>query len=1049
MAETPSAPHLLSTVAPTENDAAQEVPLQSGTRYGRFALQRFHARGGLGEVYVAVDAELGREVALKRMQGRIVHDAGAKRRFLNEAEITANLEHPGIVPIYGLVQDEQGQTCYAMRFIAGESLADAIKKWHGTAPDYAALSFRQLLQRFISVCQTMAYAHSKEIIHRDLKPANVMLGPYGETLVVDWGLAKRGGSDQQSTISEEAEPLPATVDYQPSDTEDQVVTQAGQVLGTAGYMSPEQAAGRVDVIGQASDIYSLGATLYELLTGQRPVRKQDIRVMLQQTQAGDYPAPRHVQPAVPQALEAICLKALALKPEQRYASATALAADLEHWLADEPVRAHAEPWTTKARRWMRRHRTLVTSGVVALLGVVGLLGVSLFFVDQQRRQSNESRQQLAQEKEDTERQRREAVAARDRGSRIIDDMFNDETIDGLKRQKDLTADQKQFLTNMLRYYQEFVREEPQDEQGRARLARAYFRMGSGCSMLGRPEEGVPAFQRALALLEKLAADFPTVPKYRLGLAKTLNHLGILLTDLGQRPAAETAYRRAVELYAKLAADFPTVPEYSKELADSHNNLALLLAGQGQHAAAEAAHRRALAIQDKLVTDYPTVSTYRQDLAISHVNLGRLLAELGQWPAAETAYRRALDLLEKLAADNPTVSAYRRELAGSHVNLGTLLSSRGQHRAAETAYRRAVDLYELLATDFPTVPEYRRGLATSHSNLGALLDDQGKRPAAEASYRRSVDLYEKLAADFPTVPEYRQELAGSHLNLGVLLRSMGQWPAAETAYRRALDLYEKLAADFPIVPQYRRDLAASHLNLGTLLDNQGQRPAAEAAYRQALDILEKLATDFPTVSQYRQDLAGSYVNYGTALRDQGQAEASLAWFAKAIALVEPLVRQEPRLVTERLFLRNAHWGQAEALDRLGRHADALKDWDRALALNAVAAHTFLLRLARARSLARAGQHARAVAEANVLAEAKGVTGKPLYDLACVCALASAAVQDDATLRDQYAARAVALLRQAIAKGYKNIEQLKKDEDLKALRPREDFQKLLQEVEKAKP
>src|SRR5262249_53214413 len=187
--------------------------------------------------------------------------------------------------------------------------------------------------------------------------------------------------------------------------------------------------------------------------------------------------------------------------------------------------------------------------------------------------------------------------------------------------------------------------------------------------------------------------------------------------------------------------------------------------------------------------------------------------------------------------------------------------------------------------------------------------------------------------------------------------------------------------------------------------------------------------------------GSSVNFGHLLQEQGQAEASLAWFARAIALLEPLVQQEPRPVTERLFLRNAHWARAQALDKLGRHADAVQDWDRALSLNAVPAGEPGIRSSRAVSLARAGDHARAVAEADALAAAKGATGSALYDLACACALAAAAVQDDAKLQDRYAARAVELLRQAVAKGFKDAAHMNKDRDLHALRDRAGFKSLV--------
>jgi serine/threonine protein kinase len=363
---------------------------------------------------------------------------------------------------------------------------------------------------------------------------------------------------------------------------------------------------------------------------------------------------------------------------------------------------------------------------------------------------------------------------------------------------------------------------------------------------------------------------------------------------------------------------------------------------------------------------------------------------------------------------------------------------------------AVPFYEWFTQQNPGEAASEAEHGRAYWRLAAVRSEMGEKEVALKDYECARAIFAKLATDFPTAPQHCRDLAAIHNNLGNLLRDLGQWPAAEQAFRRALELQEKLATDFPTVPQSRQELARSHISLGLLLRDLGQRPAAEPAFRRGLEIQEKLADDFPTVPQYRADLAGSCVNFGSLLRDQGEAEVSSSWFAKAIALLDPLVKQEPRRVMERLFLRNAHWNWARGLDKLGRHTDAVKDWDRALALNARPAAEPLIRSGRAVSLARAGEHARAVAEANALAEAKHVTGDTLYDLACVCALAAAKVTGDPRprLADQYATRAVELLRQAVAKGYKNAAHMKQDKDLDALRGRQDFTELVAKLESAK-
>ena len=325
--------------------------------------ERYHAQGGLGEVLAAHQEELDRTVALKRIRPDKLHDT-ARRRFLREAAITARLQHPGIVPIYGLGQDEDGPF-YTMPFIEGQTLQEAIDAFHGDEslrrdPGRRALKFRGLLQQFIAVCNTMAYAHDQGVIHRDLKPSNIMLGPYGETLVMDWGLAKRLGTDEAGGEADGDAPSPS-----PSPD---ALTATGAVLGTPHYMSPEQARG--EPASPASDVFSLGLVLYAILTGKSPyadavLQGADLQGAVRE--AAVVP-PRRRDPGLPGALEAICLKALAARPEDRYSSPRALADDLSKWLADEPVGAYREPFSERARRWMKRNRTAVTGAAVAAAG---------------------------------------------------------------------------------------------------------------------------------------------------------------------------------------------------------------------------------------------------------------------------------------------------------------------------------------------------------------------------------------------------------------------------------------------------------------------------------------------------------------------------------------------------------------------------------------------------------------------------------------------------------------------------------------------------------
>jgi serine/threonine protein kinase len=325
----------------------------------RFRLLRPHARGGLSQVWIARDEQLNREVAIKQIVPRFGDWNVLRNRFLFEATVTGSLEHPGIVPVYCLGHTSDGRPFYAMRFIQGTPFSQSIDAFHEINKDPRrlgthSLELRRLLFHLINVCKTVSYAHSRGVIHRDLKPSNIMIGRYGETLLLDWGLAKYSkksdseGTQEGAHDAEETELRMATRDR---DAWGQ--TMEGTVIGTPSYMSPEQAQGRIEEIGPASDIYGVGATLYSLLTGHSPHEESGTAMILGRAARGEIRPPRTYERQIPSDLEAICLKAMALNPADRYPSAEALSSDIERWLGGQPVSAFPEPWTARLLRWVR------------------------------------------------------------------------------------------------------------------------------------------------------------------------------------------------------------------------------------------------------------------------------------------------------------------------------------------------------------------------------------------------------------------------------------------------------------------------------------------------------------------------------------------------------------------------------------------------------------------------------------------------------------------------------------------------------------------------
>jgi tRNA A-37 threonylcarbamoyl transferase component Bud32 len=368
---------------------------------GRYQPLELHAQGGIGDVFRARDGELGRVVALKRIRMLDARNPARSRRFEFEAKITGHLEHPGIVPIYGFQRDAEGRLFYAMRMIRGGTLERAIDDFHKAYPvghnsSEGSLALQKLLRSFLMVCETIGYAHSQGVIHRDLKPANIMVGEYGETLVVDWGLAKRvAGGEPSQAPAEFSAPETAFTETSASETAAAETvpssaavdeTRLGDIKGSPAYMSPEQAAGDTAHIGASSDIYSLGATLYAVLTGHKAVGGSGLNELLENAKCGKFPRPRLLRGDIPQPLEAICLKAMSLNPRDRYATPIELATDIEHWLADEPVGVLREAWPKRAGRWIKRHRTFASAVGAALLVTLIALGAASAILGEKNRE---------------------------------------------------------------------------------------------------------------------------------------------------------------------------------------------------------------------------------------------------------------------------------------------------------------------------------------------------------------------------------------------------------------------------------------------------------------------------------------------------------------------------------------------------------------------------------------------------------------------------------------------------------------------------------------
>jgi serine/threonine-protein kinase len=951
-----------------------------GTRY---RVLRPHARGGLGEVFVAEDAELHRHVALKQIQAQHAQDAASRERFILEAEITGGLEHPGIVPVYGLGAHPDGRPYYAMRFIKGDSLRDAIERFHREEGGHATarnVEFRALLGRFIALCNAVAYAHSRGVIHRDLKPANVMLGKFGETLVVDWGLAKtvgRGGDGEPHPPADEA-----TLHVHSSGS---TATQTGAILGTPAFMSPEQAAGQAD-LSPASDVYSLGATLYALLTGRAPFDGPAPAVVAD-VQQGAFLPPRQVKADVPRPLEAVCLRAMALRLADRYPSAAALAADVEHWLADEPVSAYAEPLTVRLRRWARRHRTFVTGLAALVLTATAALAVGFVVVSGQKarveRAESDARAALevsrAAEKEAKEQRRLAEKAEADARTALEVSQAAEKDA---KEQRQLADEQRRLALNTLRSV-----------------------VNDGDAQL----KDKPALQHLRKKLLKTAADGLKQVARSAETAGQIDHATIgvhielgdisLRTD-GATAEARTQYELAHALAARRAEAERDNPEAQRDLAGSLNKLGDVQRQMGEPKAALASYTRSREINQRLVDADPKSAQAQRDLSVSIYKVGDAQRQLGDTKAALVSYTRSLALNQKLADDDPNSAEAQRQLSISLNKVGDVHRQLNETNVALAHYERSLAISEKLADTDPQSAQAQRDLSVSLDKLGYAQLKLGDTRAALASYQRSLDISRKFADADPGNAQAQRDVSVSLDKIGDVQQKLGDTQAALASYQRSLEISERLADADRGNAEAQTDLGISYYKLGVLEKSRFNYPGAAGWFGKGKAVFLALREAGKLSDQFKNSVT--------------LMETEIAFCAAAEKANDDLhfaLKQPAEKVPALLAARCAYWHHK------GKHAEVVATADRLRAL---------------------ADAADAPVGGNLFLAARG------YALAADCADA------DAPTKESHAARAVALLGDARDKGYfkakARLDEAQNDVGLQALRVRDDFKALWAELEK---
>lgn len=912
--------------------------LESGDRVSRYELTRLHASGGMGRVWLARDPAVGREVALKELLPQQVDAPQIWARFMHEARVTGQLEHPGIVPVYEVNSTDADKPFYTMRFVKGQTLHQAARDFRQQRESQPADSkrLRELVSAVIGVSNAIAYAHSRGVLHRDLKGRNIVLGDFGEVIVLDWGLA--GSIDGQ-----EQGDLPVIK------SSDAKQTQAGQILGTPGFMAPEQAVGDPSLISSRTDVYGLGAVLYEVLTGGPPIQGNSSKDILHRVQHEAPVLPHDVWPEISRPLEAVCLKAMAKDPSARYATPQAFAADLTSWLADESVSVYADPVLVQLGRWARGHRVLVASTVALLLTAVTALSIGTVIISREQQRTQTAKIQA----EKNLRKAREAV----------DSMLSRVGHERLRNIPQMESLRRELLEEAARFHEEFLQ-----DSGNADLqieaARTQQRLGRIYRLLGRMDEAFDAMEVSEQILSGAAAANSETAGYLR--AEGLAQKAELKLELGDHKSARDLAERAVEAFA---AARPAVfsPEQAIAPATAWQTLATALQREGDATAAEASLRQAVSVFSQ--SAQPEDAQCRLGESLAREQLARHLLATDQHGAAAVEFQRAIDSQTALSHAAPDDADITEALARSYRGYARLLKTTDERSDSLSTLQRSLGIHQRLARDFPQVISYRRALADCLTQLASVQAVLGDSPSAESTFLQARAEAVTLADEYPAILELQTSATASAEALGAFyaserrdedseavmaeaatrLRSLSSQYTDSREYRAALGRVlrgwsdvagrnEKFELALQLADEYvrlleqnvstrearaedRNELGRGYRQLSNHHQELGDVPAATQWLQRAVQVQRQLSIDQPDVGDYQRQLAASLSNLAGIHLQQAEYDVAHRLHDEALAIRQRLHQAEPDFTAAQLDLAWAHRFRAGIFTAEGRWDDA--------------------------------------------------------------------------------------------------------------------------------
>ncbi len=825
-----------------------------------YQILRELGRGGMGVVYLAVQPALRRQVALKMIARSA--DAGEQElsRFRREAEATAALHHPYIAQVYD-VGELDGQPYIAMELVRGCTLSDYLL----TRP----LRFDEATDLLIKLSQAMQHAHAKGIVHRDLKPPNILLEqngvnePYEGELhpkIVDFGLAKQ--IDSSTTV-----------------------TSTGIIVGTPSYMSPEQAVGNNAMVGPSTDVYSLGAILYEALTGRPPFKGASPIETLAQVRTAEPAKPSALRPGMPRDLETICLKCLEKSPGDRYLTAEALLEDLGRFKDGRPILARPAGRLFRTWKLTKRHPALAS-----LIGVIIVATTSVVAIGTVYNASLRSALKTAKE---------EQVRADGNfqyALQAVEQMLDRVGFSKLADTPEMEGVRAELLADAVGFYSKLLEGQPRaDVDSRRQYYGAMARLGKLQWTLGDDESALNNLQRAIELQQQLSLDYSNRNEIQHELAISHINNGMVKQDAHE-------FRTAIELLQSISSSYP---QCRRELAQAINNLANITESFEEK---ERLHLSVLALRKELLADSNGDLGLRYGIGETHHNLGYVYLSTGRYAAAEEAYREALQIFESLVREQDSVTDYRVALAECITHMASVVHSLGRTDEAITLIERATNTRKLLAARFPKIPAMREAVIRGLLNEAKFLMPSSQFSRASLLSQQAVDMAKDLNEQFPST-EYQFLEATCLTILATSLSGESKTEEARVAYQRANVTYDKVLAVDPDNSTYATEAGVQFMNYSNLLRSEDPGQAAKFNDR-SIALLERVYENSPQRTDYQSYLFNAHGARAGTYEMLGSHREAVASWSRALELSPKERRVEIGLLN------------ALALTRSGEHEEAV-------------------------------------------------------------------------------------------------------------------------------